>query len=146
MFKAARDWVQRLDHPAATRVARFALARYPVTNAQYALFIADDGYNTERRWWMPGGRGSSRPAPDRATVLGGDERFGSTCPNHPVVGAAWYEAIFCRWLTLHLHDGFVYTLPSEAEWEYAARGAARRVYPWGDAALKAKARELWWRI
>src|SRR5215211_779422 len=52
-------------------------------------------------------------------------------PNHPVVGISWYEAMaFCRWLTQQ--QEYVYTLPSEAEWEYAARGAARRIYPWGD--------------
>ncbi len=40
---------------------------------------------------------------------------------------------FCVWLTQHLNDGFGYGLPSEAEWEYAARGVERRVYPWGNA-------------
>jgi formylglycine-generating enzyme required for sulfatase activity len=131
----AREWYKDSINSAATRVARFALARYPVTNAQYALFIADDGYNTERRWWDAAGRAWLQQATQTEPRFWEDERFGSTCPNHPVVGVAWYEAMaFCRWLTLHLHDGFVYTLPSEAEWEYAARGAARRVYPWGDAA------------
>jgi formylglycine-generating enzyme required for sulfatase activity len=40
---------------------------------------------------------------------------------------------FCRWLTQQLDDGYTYALASEAEWEYAARGAERRMYPWGDA-------------
>jgi formylglycine-generating enzyme required for sulfatase activity len=51
-----------------------------------------------------------------------------------VVGITWYEAMaFCAWATLHLDDGHVYRLPSEAEWELAARGSERRMYPWGDA-------------
>jgi formylglycine-generating enzyme required for sulfatase activity len=53
-----------------------------------------------------------------------------------VVGISWYEAVaFCRWLTQHEDynsDGYTYLLPSEAEWEYAARRATRRTYPWGN--------------
>ncbi len=56
-------------------------------------------------------------------------------PNPPVVGTSWYEAqVFCRWLTQKLNDGYRYRLPSEAEWEYAARSTMRRTYPWGEAA------------
>jgi formylglycine-generating enzyme required for sulfatase activity len=53
-----------------------------------------------------------------------------------VVGISWYEAVaFCTWLTEHQTynpDGYTYLLPSEAEWEYAARRATRRTYPWGN--------------
>jgi formylglycine-generating enzyme required for sulfatase activity len=65
-----------------------------------------------------------------------DERFGIARPNHPVVSISWYEAVaFCRWLTQHPQynpEGYVYLLPSEAEWEYAARRVTRRTYPWGN--------------
>jgi formylglycine-generating enzyme required for sulfatase activity len=65
-----------------------------------------------------------------------DERFGIARPNHPVVDISWHEAVaFCRWLTQHQGynpDGYTYLLPSEAEWEYAARRATRRTYPWGN--------------
>jgi formylglycine-generating enzyme required for sulfatase activity len=64
------------------------------------------------------------------------EFLGIARPNHPVVGISWYEAMaFCRWLMQHPEynpDRYVYQLPSEAEWEYAARRATRRTYPWGD--------------
>jgi formylglycine-generating enzyme required for sulfatase activity len=54
-------------------------------------------------------------------------------PNQPLVGISWYEAMaFCRWLTQMLNDGWIYGLPSELEWEYAARGTERRMYPWGS--------------
>jgi formylglycine-generating enzyme required for sulfatase activity len=61
-----------------------------------------------------------------------DKRLGQSRPNHPMVGVTWYEAMaFCRWLTQMLNDGHTYSLPTEAEWEYAARGTQRRRFPWG---------------
>ncbi len=119
------------DQPST--IAPFAIARYPVTNAQYALFIDDDGYNADAPWWDAAGREWLRQSGRTAPSHWNDERFGITRPNHPVVDVTWYEATaFCRWLTQYLSDGFEYCLPSEAEWEYAARGTTRRTYAWGD--------------
>ncbi len=115
-------------------IAPFALARYPVTNAQYKLFVDNGGYDPDAPWW--------RTDPDAQTWLRNNGRTQPRYwdnarfarPNHPVVGVTWYEATaFCRWLTQQVNNGIVYRLPSEAEWEYAARGAVRRTYPWGAA-------------
>ena len=52
-------------------------------------------------------------------------------PNHPRVGVSWYEAVaYCSWLSERL--GYTVRLPSEAEWERAARSTDGRIYPWGD--------------
>ncbi|MCG8349570.1 MAG: SUMF1/EgtB/PvdO family nonheme iron enzyme [Chloroflexales bacterium] len=119
-------------------VATFELARYPITNAQYALFIADDGYNPAAPWWDKAGTVWQRCATKRLPKWWNHARFGQARPNHPVVGISWYEALaFCRWLTQHPDynpEGAIYRLPTEAEWEFAARDKAGRTYPWGDAA------------
>jgi formylglycine-generating enzyme required for sulfatase activity len=116
----------------------FQIARYPVTNAQYQAFVDDRGYS-DPRWqgcWTDDAR---RRKGDRT----GPERLGGVfdLDNHPVVGVTWYEAAaFCHWLTLRLRESSdlgpeqVVRLPSEAEWEKAARGVGGRVYPWGEGA------------
>ncbi len=132
-------------------VAAFALAHFPITNAQYALFIAEGGYDPKQPWWDEAGRAwlfrddaateglkryQQRQHKDQPEYWH-DERFGKTRSNHPVVGMSWYEAVaFCRWFTQHQKynpEGYTYRLPTEAEWEYAARRDTRRKYPWGDA-------------
>ncbi|WP_165360984.1 SUMF1/EgtB/PvdO family nonheme iron enzyme [Candidatus Chloroploca sp. Khr17] len=146
--KEARRWPDNEinDHPVT--LAPFAIGRYPVTNAQYAVFIAEGGYDPAAPWWDAAGRAwlarddaategldpwQQRQRKDQPE-LWDDEAFGHGRGNYPVVGVNWYEAMaFGRWLTAYLDDGFVYRLPSEAEWEYAARGPKRRNYPWGTA-------------
>ncbi len=96
----------------------FRIARYPVTVDQYRKFVEDEGY-MDRRWWGAGGFGElSEP---------GDWKDQLQYPSRPVVSVSWYEAAaYCRWSGCWL--------PSEAEWERAARGASGRKYPWGDDA------------
>jgi formylglycine-generating enzyme required for sulfatase activity len=117
-------------------VSTFEIARYPITNAQYKLFIDDDGYNPEFPWWDKAGRAWRQKEKVQQPRYWDNERFGIARPNYPVVGISWYEAVaFCRWLTQHRGynpDGYIYRLPTEAEWEYAARRDTRRTYPWGN--------------
>jgi formylglycine-generating enzyme required for sulfatase activity len=143
----ALDWYKPTINTQLATVARFELARYPVTNAQWGLFMDAGGYQPNQPWWDIAGRAwlarddsktaglkdwQKRDRKDQPSFWD-DARFGKDRPNSPVVGINWYESIaFCRWLTQHLNDGYIYTLPNELEWEYAARGRERRVYAWGN--------------
>ena len=98
-------------------VSPFRLSRHPVTNAEYAAFVEETGKEPPRHW--EGGR-----IPE-----GKDE--------HPVVHVSWADAVaFCEWLSRRVSKDEgeqLVRLPTEAEWEYAARGEGSRKYPWGDA-------------
>src|SRR5262249_28359125 len=107
-------------------IPAFYMARYPVTNAHYQSFIDDGGYEHDAWWtWLNRRRQPHRP--------------GWSHPTHPRENVSWFEAMaFCRWLEARLRsDGAISQedsvhLPSEQQWEKAARGADGREYPWGD--------------
>ena len=107
----------------------FAIARYPVTNAQFQLFVADGGYRAKwRHCWTEAGWEEKRK---RGWTGPRNNRTGFDLPNQPVTGVSWYEAVaFCRWLAAC--TGKPYRLPTEAEWERAARHTDGRTYPWGE--------------
>ncbi|WNF28123.1 formylglycine-generating enzyme family protein [Streptomyces sp. C11-1] len=96
-------WYRKEAPSAELRVPAFRIARTQVTAGQWALFAAATG----------------RPAPR------GPE-------DHPVIGVSWDEAsAYCRWLGERTGDPGV-RLPTEDEWERAARGDDGREFPWGD--------------
>lgn len=97
----------------------FWLDLTPVTNAMYAEFIKDKGYRTER-YWTPAGWAFAQAQKQ-------PKDYGAKFNNRrqPRVGVSWYEACaYCQW-----RGG---RLPTEAEWEWAARGPQSLVYPWGN--------------
>jgi hypothetical protein len=120
------DWVEipagellNGDEKERRRLDSFWISRYPITNAQFDVFVAAGGYG-EQRWWK-----------GLAQRIGKPEPPGWNEPNHPCETVSWYEAMaFCAWLSDR--SGFVITLPTEEQWEKAARGTDGRVYPWGD--------------
>ncbi|MFD0249713.1 ergothioneine biosynthesis protein EgtB [Streptomyces sp. NPDC127113] len=140
MGTSTEAWALDNERPAHRReVAPFFLDTTPVTNGAYRAFIDDGGYD-EPRWWAPEGwdhvRRHSITAPLFWRRDGGQwlrRRFGVTevvPADEPVLHVSWYEAdAYARWAGRRL--------PTEAEWEKAARhdpaGDRTARYPWGDA-------------
>lgn len=89
----------------------YRMARTPVTNAQYQVFVQATGHRAPQHW-------------KEGRIPEGKEK-------HPVVYVTWQDAVaFCTWASEV--TGATIRLPSEAEWEKAARGTDGRLYPWGN--------------
>jgi formylglycine-generating enzyme required for sulfatase activity len=103
----------------------FTIAKYPITNTQWRTFIqADDGYN-DARWWEY----SSAARAWHADLLTPKAAI-TTDDDLPRTNVCWYDALaFCRWLSHR--TGQTITLPTEQQWQRAARGDEDRLYPWG---------------
>ena len=118
------------EAPKRTRVVAFGIMRHEVTNRQFAAFVAAGGYRSDveaagagyvwtGRWRRAEGADWRRPEGPDSTI--------ADKPDHPVVQVSARDAAaFCAWAGLRL--------PSETEWEFAARGSDGRRYPWGDEA------------
>lgn len=114
----------------AVRVGDFLIGQHEVTNREYLAFVKATGGNLPE--WM-------RPDSKYHYQTGADPFYKKLGPalynlDHPVVGVSWQDAImYCAWLSLK--GSYKYRLPTEAEWELAARGGNNAVkYSWGNGA------------
>lgn len=106
----------------------FWIARYPVVNAQYACFIDDKGYE-ESKWWTEAGWTWRETQVKMQPKYWEDEEWNGH--QRPVVGITWHEArAFCAWASEKSEQRIL--LPTEAQWEKAARSTDGRTYPWGE--------------
>ncbi|MBI2192708.1 MAG: SUMF1/EgtB/PvdO family nonheme iron enzyme [Planctomycetes bacterium] len=95
---------------------------FPVTNARYKRFIEDGGYEN-RDWWTPAGWEWRRESGVTAALAW--NKPGWDAAEQPVSGVSWYEAdAYGRWAGK--------ALPTDAQWERAARGTDGRRFPWGE--------------
>ncbi|GEM_PF-870183 len=136
VFIPAGEFIYRKDE--RRHEDAFWITRHPVTYAQFETFVqAEDGWRNPA-WWQGLSRDERKRGP-------GDQGFKYW--NHPREGVSWYDAIaFSRWLTAKARENprllppdlrekggdFRITLPTEWQWERAARGTDGREYPWED--------------
>lgn len=128
------------------KLSPFSIAKYTVTNSQFAKFIAETGYLTtaeqegwshvfhmlltvvqkrtmvkvpaETPWWYPTEHATWKTPEGPDSDWCGRE-------GHPVVHVSWYDAMaYCNWADV--------SLPSEAQWEFAARAKSNLKFPWGS--------------
>jgi formylglycine-generating enzyme required for sulfatase activity len=110
-YSIERKYIERELPRHKVFVQEFEIGKYPLTNFQYRAFVQDAGREPPGHW-----KGDKYP---------------EGLHNHPVVSVSWYDAEdYCKWLSEK--TGKSYRLPTEAEWEKAARGTDRREFPWGD--------------
>lgn len=110
-FAVPLVWCLKETPQHSVSLEAFRMSRAPITCAEYRAFVVATDHTPPAYW------GSDEPP---AELL-----------DHPVVTVTWSDArSYCRWLSTATEYSF--RLPSEAEWEKAARGGDGRIFPWGD--------------
>jgi formylglycine-generating enzyme required for sulfatase activity len=119
---ADKDWVQNETPQHSVQLSEYSIGKYPITNREFQTFVRDSKYKPPQGW--------------------DGEQFSTEKGSHPVVNISWDDATaYCKWLSKK--SGKQYRLPTEAEWEKAARwkpslsgkgqgDGKSLVYPWGN--------------
>jgi formylglycine-generating enzyme required for sulfatase activity/predicted MPP superfamily phosphohydrolase len=106
----------------------FEIGKYPVTNHEFKAFVDEKGYDNQELW-TPESWQWRKEKNIFEPRFWHDRKWNG--PNFPVVGVSWYEAFaYAAWLSRKTGDS--YCLPTEAQWEKAARGSDGFLYPWGE--------------
>jgi formylglycine-generating enzyme required for sulfatase activity len=130
MGDASGDGASRERPVHVVELDAFHIARFEMTNGEWKKFRDDPGYDDARYW--PEGRVVPR---DQVPYWMQANNHGGGTPesdSYPLLGVNWDAAVaYCNWLSAK--TGKRYRLPTEAEWEKAARGTDQRRYPWGNA-------------
>jgi formylglycine-generating enzyme required for sulfatase activity len=119
------------------------MGKTPITNEQFDAFVRGNSYQTnaekegwawvwmvnDENWEKVEGANWRHPLGSNSDLV--------NLANHPVVSVNFHDALaYCEWLNMQassdLPDGYHFRLPSEAEWEKAARGPDTRLWPWGN--------------
>jgi formylglycine-generating enzyme required for sulfatase activity len=134
VFRMGSRFHPREHPPVYTQTAEFQIANVPVTVSQYAVFV-DSKAVTDKRWWSDEGwewlKGNADGwgREDRSMPEGWEIQLKR--PFRPITGITAYEAdAYCKWLGSIKNKSI--RLPTELEWEYAARGDDGRPFPWGE--------------
>jgi formylglycine-generating enzyme required for sulfatase activity len=110
-------------------VDAFYIGKYEITNGEWRKFRDDAGYDDAKFW--PSGRVVPKTQVPYWTQPNNHGGGTPDSDNYPVLGVNWDSATaYCNWLSAK--TGKKYRLPTEAEWEKAARGTDQRRFPWGN--------------
>ncbi len=108
---ADKNWVEFEQPQHEVELSEYSIGKYPLTNREYQAFIGETKYKSPQGW-----DGENYP-PEKS--------------DHPVVNVSWNDAQeYCKWLSEKTKK--TYQLPTEAQWEKAARGVDGRIWSWGN--------------